>query len=254
METSVKPQLKLAQVNLYATLKGKQLGYPILQDISLEVFRGDRIAIVGPSGAGKTYLLHLLNRLAEPTSGKIYLEDQEYPQIPVLKLRQQVVLVLQEPKLLGMKVKQALAYPLVLRGLDQKTIEKRLSYWQQQLQIPNDWWERSEVQLSMGQKQLVAIARALVTEPPILLLDEPTSSLDAATSNLVLEVLAALSQTHQTTILMVNHQLEQTKQFCNRLLSLQQGRLLADNQASLIDWTELEASLQQAKAQDEFGF
>ncbi|MDJ0736853.1 MAG: ATP-binding cassette domain-containing protein [Nostocaceae cyanobacterium] len=254
METSAKPQLKLEQVSLFASLRGKQLGYPILQDISLEVLKGDRIAIVGASGAGKTYLLHLLNRLLEPTSGKIYLENQEYRHIPVLKLRQQVVLVLQESKLLGMKVKQALAYPLILRGFNKQTIEKRLSYWQQQLQIPNDWLERTEVQLSMGQKQLVAIARALVTEPQILLLDEPTSSLDASTSNRLLEVLAALCTTHQTTILMVNHQLDLAQQFCTRLLHLHQGSLLADKQACVINWAELQASLHQAEAEDEFGF
>jgi D-methionine transport system ATP-binding protein len=253
--------LRLEQVNLFAKLKtqlpGNQQGYPILQDISLEVFPGDgsantcgeRIAIVGPSGAGKTSLLRLINRLSEPTSGKIYLENQEYRQIPIIQLRQEVTLVLQESKLLGMTVQQALAYPLVLRGLPKQTIQQRVSDWIEQLHIPSEWLGRSEVQLSAGERQLVGIARALVIQPKILLLDEPTSALDAGTASRVMQVLIQLSQTHQTAILMVNHQLELAQMFCTRLLHLKQGHLLADQKISEINWVNLRESLMQAEAQ-----
>ncbi len=263
---TAKATLRLEQVNLFTKLKtqlsGNQQGYPILQDISLEVFQGDgsanacgeRIAIVGPVGAGKTSLLRLLNRLIEPTSGKIYLENQEYRQIPVIQLRQTLVLVLQESKLLGMTVGQALAYPLVLRGLSKQTIEQRVSQWTEQLHIPSEWLGRTEVQLSAGQRQLIAIARALVIQPKILLLDEPTSALDAGTASHLMQVLTQLSQTHQTTILMVNHQLELAQMFCTQLLHLQQGQLLANQKVSEINWVELRESLIQAEAQDDFGF
>ncbi|MEH2236585.1 ABC transporter ATP-binding protein [Nostoc sp.] len=258
--------LRLEQVNLFTSLKtqlpGNQQGYPILQDISLEVFQGDgsanacgeRIAIMGSVGAGKTSLLYLLNRLIEPTSGKIYLENQEYRQIPVIQLRQMVTLVLQESKLLGMTVQQALAYPLVLRGLSKPIIQQRVSHWIEQLHIPSEWLGRTEVQLSAGQRQLVAIARALIIQPKILLLDEPTSALDAGTASNLIQVLIQLSQTHQTTILMVNHQLELAQMFCTRLLHLQQGHLLANQRASEIDWVQLRESLIKAEAQDDFGF
>lgn len=255
---TAKATLRLEQVNLFTKLKtqlpGNQQGYPILQDISLEVFQGERIAIVGPVGAGKTSLLHLLNRLIEPTSGKLYLENQEYRQIPVIQLRQMIVLVLQESKLLGMTVGQALAYPLVLRGLSKQTIQERVNYWTEQLHIPNEWLGRTEVQLSAGERQLVAIARALVIQPKILLLDEPTSALDAGTASHLMQVLIQLSQTHQTTILMVNHQLELAQMFCTRLLHLQQGHLFANQRASEIDWIELRKSLIQAAVLDDFGF
>jgi len=255
---TAKATLRLEQVNLFTKLKtqlpGNHKGYPILQDISFEVFQGDRIAIVGSVGAGKTSLLRLINRLIEPTSGQIYLENQEYRQIPVIQLRQIVTLVLQESKLLGMTVGQALAYPLFLRGLPKETIQQRVNYWTEQLHIPSEWLGRTEVQLSAGQRELVAIARALVIQPKILLLDEPTSALDAGTASHLIQVLIRLSQTHQTTILMVNHQLELAQMFCTRLLHLQQGHVLENKIVSEIDWAKLRESLIQAEAQDDFGF
>ncbi len=255
---TAKARLRLEQVNLFTRLKtqlpSNQQGYPILQDISLEVFQSERLGIVGPVGAGKTSLLRLLNRLIEPTSGKLYLENQEYRQIPVIQLRQMLVLVLQESKLLGMTVQEALTYPLVLRGLPKQTIQQRVNDWTEQLHIPSEWLGRTEVQLSAGQRQLIAIARALVIQPKILLLDEPTSALDAGTASHLMQVLTQLSQTHQTTILMVNHQLELAQMFCTRLLHLQQGHLLVNQRVSEINWVELRESLIQAEAQDDFGF
>lgn len=237
-------QLRLQQVTLSASVGSCEL----VKDISFEVFAGDRVAIVGPSGAGKTSLLRLLNRLSEPTTGAIYLENQDYRQIPVLQLRQQIVLVLQESKLLGMKVQEALAYPLVLRRLPQIEIQQRLDYWIEQLAIPSDWLDRTEVQLSVGQRQLVAIARALMIQPKILLLDEPTSALDFGRASRLVQVLTQL--TDRTTILMVNHQLELAQQFCTRLLYLQSGHLIQDvPNSEQMDWSKLRATLVQAEAQ-----
>ncbi|TBR58905.1 ATP-binding cassette domain-containing protein [Mastigocladus laminosus UU774] len=249
METLPKAKLRLEKVNLYTTLQSQQQGYPILQDISFEVFEGDRIAIVGSSGAGKSYLLRLLNRLSEPTSGKIYLDNQEYHQIPILQLRACVTLVLQESKLLGMTVKDALTYPLVLRGLPKQTIQQRLSHWIEQLHIPDEWLGKTEVQLSGGQRQLIAIARALIIQPQILLLDEPTSALDIGTASHLMAILTQLAQSRQTTVLMVNHQLEMAEIFCDRLLHLQQGRLILNQSATDIDWAKLRKSLIQTQTQ-----
>ncbi|HBR74810.1 MAG TPA: cobalt ABC transporter, partial [Cyanobacteria bacterium UBA11159] len=106
-----------------------------------------------PSGAGKTSLLRLLNRLAEPTGGMVYFEDRDYRKIPVLDWRRQVVLVLQEAKLLGMTVQEALAYPLVLQKLPKNVIAQRVERIREVCHIPGEWLERLELQLSVGQRQ-----------------------------------------------------------------------------------------------------
>ncbi|MEB3214934.1 MAG: ATP-binding cassette domain-containing protein [Nostocales cyanobacterium 94392] len=258
METKQPTLLRLEQVSLVEKLttqtKDKLPEYPILQDISFEIYQGDRVAIVGPTGAGKSYLLRILNRLWEPTSGKIYLENREYRQIPAIELRQSITLVAQETKLLGMRVKDALIYPLKLRNLSKPQIEERISYWIEQLDIPNDWLNRTETQLSVGQRQLVNLVRGLVIQPKILLLDEPTSSLDLVTAERVIEVLNQLYKKHQTTIVMVNHQLNIAKMFCTRLLYLKQGSLITNQTASQINWNNLQENLKQAETADDFEF
>ncbi|MFN6156436.1 ATP-binding cassette domain-containing protein [Anabaena sp. AL09] len=240
--------LRLESVNFYKRLQ-HQHQYPILQDITFDVSPGDRLVIIGESGAGKTSLLRLINRLNEPTGGKIYLKNQEYRQIPVIQLRQQVMLVQQESKLLGMTVGEALAYPLILRGVPKQTIQEKVSYWQEKLQIPEQWLGRTEVQLAAGQRQLIAIARALVTEPQILLLDEPTSALDTPTSTHLISVLTHLNQPHSSAILMVNRQIDLAQAFCTHLLHLQQGQIVLNQPAADTDWDNLAASLKQAETQ-----
>jgi len=251
-------QLQLKQVSLVTAAKGAIPGTTILSDISFDVARGDRITLIGPSGAGKSSLLRLLNRLSDPTSGKIYLDNQAIHTIPVLQLRRQIMLVCQEPKLLGMTVREALAYPLVLQQLGKSAIARsavpeaiaqRIQTYRKRLHIPEDWLERTELQLSVGQRQLVAIARALICQPQIILLDEPTSALDVGTASHVLGVLADLAKQDQITVLMVNHQLDMAQLFCNRVLYLQTGQLRQDTSATNMDWNLLRESLVQAKAQ-----
>jgi D-methionine transport system ATP-binding protein len=238
---------RLLQVE-QVSLKAKIGPYYLLQDISFQVFPGDRIAIIGPTGAGKTSLLRLINRLSEPTSGKIYLNGQDYRQISPIHLRRQVNLLLQEPKLLGMSVKEALAYPLKLQKLDSGAIQQRIAEVLHRLHISNEWLERTEVQLSVGQRQLVAIARSLILQPQILLLDEPTSALDRAKANTVIQVLRHLTDDKTIAVLMVNHQLDIAENFANRLLYLQNGSLMSDLAIEEIDWPEISDRLTDAEA------
>jgi D-methionine transport system ATP-binding protein len=219
----------------------------LLQDLSFEVVRGERIAIVGASGSGKTTLLRLLNRLNEPTQGSLYLEGQNFRQIPVLQLRQQITLVQQESKLLNMTVREALLYPLRLRDVNPTAAEQQVSKWVEQLHVPQDWLDRNELQLSVGQRQLVAIARALVIQPKVLLLDEPTSALDSGRSDHVLNVLKDLPE---ITILMANHQLDLAQSFSDRVLHLHRGELVQNERSDRVDWQTLKATIRQSEAKE----
>ncbi|ACK72763.1 ABC transporter related [Gloeothece citriformis PCC 7424] len=221
----------------------------LLENISFRVEKGDRLGIVGSSGAGKTTLIRLLNRLDDPTSGLIKFEDKPLTQIPVIQLRQRVVLVPQEPKLLGMTVEDTLTYPLRLQHLSKGEIQQRLDHWTSRLSIPSQWFERNELQLSVGQRQLVAITRGLMMHPQILLLDEPTSALDIGKGNHLIEVLIEVSDTTQTAIIMINHQLELVRQFAQRVLYLSQGKIVQLTIASQVNWEHLQEQLKQAPNQ-----
>lgn len=232
------PQLQLEQVSL-TDARGLHF---LLKEISWAVYPGDRWGLVGASGSGKTSLLRLLNRLSEPTAGTIYLQGQPIRQIPSLKLRQRVMLVPQEPRLLGMTVQEALTYPLRLRGLPQIKIEQRLETLINQFQLPREWLGRSEIQLSVGQRQLVAIARALGPNPEILLLDEPTSALDAGRIEHLTQV---LGQYPQTTLILASHQLDLVRQVCDRVVQLQQGVVVQNTASASLDWEKLRLSFKQ---------
>jgi D-methionine transport system ATP-binding protein len=232
LNSAHRPQLQLEQVSLSSA----QGTHRLLQDISWEIYPGDRWGVIGPSGAGKTSLLRLLNRLIEPTTGTLYLEGQPLRDLPSVSVRQQVTLVPQEPRLLGMTVAAALAYPLKLRGVAPAAIQAQVATTMEQLQIPQEWLPRTEHQLSVGQRQWVAIARALVTQPTLLLLDEPTSALDTGRVDHLVRVLA---QSSPTTLVLVSHQLEFVQQVCDQILYLERGKIGQRVKAAEMDWVRL---------------
>ncbi len=227
----------------------------LLKNISLEINQGDRLAIIGASGAGKTTFLRLLNRLISPTSGSLQFQGQDYEQISPMILRRQIVLVSQEVRLLEMTVQEALAYPLVLQKRSPAKIQEILDYWLEEFHIPQTWLGRTEQQLSLGQRQWIGICRALVLNPPVLLLDEPTSALDQGRAETLIKLLINLNQQRQTTILMVNHQVEIAKQFGTSLICLQDGELVTYQKSSEINWKDIENNLQahQQQLEQEWG-
>jgi D-methionine transport system ATP-binding protein len=232
------PILRLENVSV----KTKVHSTAILENISWQIFAGEFVAIVGHSGAGKTTLLRLLNRLISPTSGSIYFEGMQFKSIPILKLRSSIVLVSQESKLLGMNAAEAIAYPLLLQNLSKVEIKNRRDRYLEALRIPDSWLEKNEFQLSAGQRQLIAIARGLVMEPKILLLDEPTSALDLALSTNLLKNIGDLTN-FQTSIIMVNHQLNLVKEFALKIIYLENGKILQNERAEKIDWQQIEENL-----------
>lgn len=239
------PHLRFDNVGLKAPLGSHYL----LNAITFSVVNGDRLAIVGPSGAGKTLLLRLMNRLIDPSEGRILYDDRPLADHPIIALRQAMPLVLQEPRLLGMNVRQALTYPLTLRKLKQQDIEQRLEDWLERLHLSNEWLNRTAVQLSVGQRQLVAIARALMVHPSMLLLDEPTAALDVGRRSHLVKTLVTYSQTTPCTMVMVSHDLDIAQQFCTKLLHLANGQILQHSLAQAVDWRSLKQSLIQAETE-----
>jgi D-methionine transport system ATP-binding protein len=223
--------------------------HPILTDISFNLAAGESIAIAGIIGAGKSTLLRLINRLNEPSNGQIVLNGENYQTIAPTTLRQRVMLVSQEPKLLGMTVREALAYPLQLQSLGAEEIKQRIVTITEQFQIPTDWFDRTEIQLSAGQKQIVAISRGIITQPQVLLLDEPIANLDFVTAERILTAIATITQSQQIGTIVVNHQLELAVQFSDRLLYLRDGKLEFDRLSTSIDLAALAHQIRAAESQ-----
>ena len=221
----------------------------ILKAVSLTIELGDFIALVGPSGSGKTSLLRLMNRLNEASSGKILFEGRDIRTLPAVSLRRSVALVNQESRLLGMSVKETLGYPLRLQGKEESAIATAVEAWAERMNVPTDWMDRTAVNLSMGQRQRVAITRTLMTEPKLLLLDEPTSAQDVGYSEFLLSFLAEQAAQKKLTVVMSNHQVELLARHVSRLWHLENGQLVADAQANQVNWTELRQRLMNAEQQ-----
>ncbi|MBV5259672.1 ATP-binding cassette domain-containing protein [Synechococcus moorigangaii CMS01] len=215
----------------------------ILQDISLTLEPGDRLVLVGPSGSGKTTLLHCLNQLQSPTTGHLTFQDQAYSAYDPVCLRQQIALVPQETRLLGLTVKETLLYPLRLRKLSKAAIHQRWQRWSEALDIPPEWLDRSEALLSGGQKQWVAIARALLSEPQILLLDEPTSALDLGRSQTLITLLQTYQAQQNIPMAIATHNLSFAQQFATKLLYLDQGQIKHHSCVPLIPWDDIQQNL-----------
>lgn len=238
--------LKLDQVSLDASIGTQK----ILDAVSFEVQPTEFIALLGPSGAGKTSLFKLMNRLRDPSSGSIHFRGTPVTAIAPTTLRRQVTLVGQDSRLLGMTAVQALHYPLLLQKLSAAERNARIADWIETLQLPEEWLEKTELELSGGQQQQIAIARALVNQPTLLLLDEPTSALDLGAATRILSALRTQAQEQGMAIVMSNHQIDLAEAFCDRVLYLEQGRLLQDKPAANIDWQVLRQTLLNADAKE----
>jgi putative ABC transport system ATP-binding protein len=200
----------------------------ILNDVSLSVKRGETAAVVGPSGAGKSTLLALLAGLDEPTSGRVWLGEDELTALDEdgrARLRnRRVGFVFQSFHLLpALTALENVLLPLELSGADHEADRARAALTQVGLESRLHHYPR---QLSGGEKQRVAIARAFVTEPVLLFADEPTGNLDNNTGERILELLFDLNAAAQTTLVLVTHDLVAADR-CHRLIELASGRLVS---------------------------
>jgi putative ABC transport system ATP-binding protein len=225
MPTSSPPAIRLERVSV-----AKQ-GRAALSDVTLSFQSGGKYAILGPSGAGKTTLLRLLNRLEEPTAGALWLHGTPYVQLSAVTLRRGVALVFQVPVIFPGSVRDNLctAFRLQRRGgeIDPAELTRALEL----AGLDGVMLARDAAALSTGEKQRVCIARALMTRPEVLLLDEPTAALDPTAARHLIESIVCLSRTGAPTVIMVSHQPEHARGFGGEVILLVGGRVVEQSSA-----------------------
>jgi tungstate transport system ATP-binding protein len=188
----------------------------------MEIRRGEILAIVGPSGAGKSTLLRLLNFLEQPAQGQLTFDGQTAVALPLAQ-RRRVTMVFQRPILLRRSVVANLAYGLGLRG--QKLPPAVQTEWLARLGL-TPLAQQAAPKLSAGEAQRVALARALVTQPAVLLLDEPTANLDPYNVRIIETILREENQQTGMTMVLVTHNIFQAQRLAQRTALLWNGRLV----------------------------
>ncbi len=203
---------------------GRQVeGKPILDDINLEVAEGEVVAIVGASGAGKSSLLRLLNRLDEPTSGTVYFAGEDYRTLAPAELRRRVGMVMQAAFLFPGTVAENVCFGPAQRGelLTDEAVAGLLA------QVGLDGFSSRAIHnLSGGEAQRVALARALANSPEVLLLDEPTSALDEDSKLGIENLISTVVVSRRLTCVIVTHDLQQAGRMAARVALLSSGRLV----------------------------
>jgi ABC-type multidrug transport system fused ATPase/permease subunit len=202
-----------------------QPGRPVLHDLSFEAQRGEIIGIVGPSGAGKSTLVQLLLRLRQPTTGRVLADGRDLQGLALTGWYQRVSFVPQEPRLFSGSVGDNIRFFRdvtardIVRAAKLANIHDEIRSWSRGYATPVG---EHGGELSLGQRQRLCIARSLVGDPDVLVLDEPTSSLDPRSEALVREALVTL--TPRVTVFIIAHRLS-TLDTCDRIMVLQDGRL-----------------------------
>lgn len=199
-------------------------GRDVLTINSLQIKRGETLAIVGPNGAGKSTLLLALAQLIKPASGQIIFNGSPISQMDDLEYRRKISFVFQDPLLMDLSVEDNIALGLKFRGADKDEIHTRVNRWSKAMGVESLLGRRAG-QLSGGEAQRVSLARAFVLDPELLLMDEPFSAVDPPTRAQLLKDLSnLLSQNHRSTII-VTHNLKEAAQVGDRVAVIINGEL-----------------------------
>jgi putative ABC transport system ATP-binding protein len=201
----------------------------ILRGLSFSAEAARLSVIVGPSGGGKSTLIRLVNRLEDPTSGRLLLDGEDLATIDPLRLRRRVGTVLQKPFMYEGTVQDNLRRPFLLRGENPPATDSDLFAGTLALcRLEQELLGREARSLSLGQQQRVSLARTLVTRPEVLLLDEPTSALDRPTGDRLAETFRNICRSEGITILMVTHDLRLAERVADRMAYLEGGRVIEE--------------------------
>uniref|UniRef100_UPI00402AB95F methionine ABC transporter ATP-binding protein n=1 Tax=Succinivibrio sp. TaxID=2053619 RepID=UPI00402AB95F len=222
--------------NLSKRYEKKGQTFVALDNVTFKVNKGDVYGLIGFSGAGKSTLLRMVNALETPTEGKVFVKGVDLTSLKEGKLREvrkDIGMIFQEFNLLETKtVFDNIAIPLVLRHESKQKIKSRVEELLKFVGL-EDKAKALPGELSGGQKQRVGIARALATEPEILLCDEATSALDPDTTESILNLLARVNKELNVTILFVTHTIRVVQKLCNKVAILEHGKLVENG--SVID-------------------
>lgn len=211
---------------------GKSFGeLEVLKDINVDIYKGDVVCVIGPSGSGKSTFLRCLNRLEEPTSGKIFFENVDItsPKTDIDKHRQKMGMVFQQFNLFPHMtiMKNLTIAPMKLQGRSQQEAEAEAIRLLERVGLA-DRAESYPSQLSGGQKQRIAIVRALCMNPDVMLFDEPTSALDPEMVGEVLNVMRDLAK-EKMTMVVVTHEMGFAREVASRVMFMDDGYFLEEN-------------------------
>lgn len=221
------------EILIIKNLKKTLQNTTVLNNINLTVKKGEIITLVGPSGSGKTTLLRCINRLIEPDQGIILFNNQNIKNLSPTKLRRQVTLVPQENIMFPGTVYDNIAYGLRIQGkTDNNLIHKSL----QDAGLPTTFLRKNASRLSGGEKKRVSLARALVLQPQVLLLDEPTAGVDPKNVQTVEKHIINFSKQRQLTVLWVTHDITQAQRVSDRIANLKQGIIKNIKNADEFQW------------------
>lgn len=200
----------------------------VLKSVSFTIKDGELVAIIGSSGSGKTTLLKMLNRLVKPTSGKIFINDEDISTKDVISLRRKMGYVIQQTGLFPhMTIKENIEIIPKLEKKNKEDIYKRTLELMNMVELnADDYLDRYPTELSGGQQQRVGVARAFATDPDIILMDEPFSALDPITRNGLQDELVKLQAKLKKTIVFVTHDMDEAIKIADRICIMKDGEVL----------------------------
>jgi len=203
-------------------------GTTAVDDLDLEIRKGEVTVLVGPSGCGKTTTLRMVNRMIEASSGRIVVDGQDVEQIDPPQLRRRIGYVIQQIGLFPHRtIGENIATVPELVGWDKRRTKARIDELLQLVGLPVEVVDRYPHQLSGGQRQRVGVARALAVDPPIMLMDEPFGAVDPIVRSRLQDEFLRLQQEVQKTIVFVTHDIDEAIKMGDRIAILQQGGVLA---------------------------
>lgn len=198
-----------------------------VDDVSFEVEAGSFVVLIGPSGCGKTTLLKMLNRLYEPTSGRVLVDGMDAASVHATELRRRMGYVIQQTGLFPhLRIEQNIAVVPELIGWDKARIAARVAELIELIGLPQAYLRRYPRQLSGGQQQRVGLARALAADPAIMLMDEPFGALDAITRTRLQDELLTIQRQLKKTILFVTHDMEEALRLADMVIVMRDGKII----------------------------